>query len=612
MLCQDDVECALGESCLEGACAFTGCSGDEECGTGRCRKEVYACTECGKSSDCHRDRPVCDPVPGRCVQCQTDADCRQGPGYCQRSTGACAYCLKDEHCPNGLRCGTDGVCHGAPKGASCSQAVACDLGLMCVSINSQPSCQKTCGLYAPSCPSGELCLRLTFQDSNSLVFERGEPLGVCAPPLPGLKGYREACTRSSQGNNCQPNLECVPDSSQRALCRGFCDPNLQTCPMGETCHRFPGDFAGHQYGLCYPENGYGEPCQKDAQCRPGLSCTPGDDPSASENLSHFCHFSVGSAPALAPCAGQLLPDGGAAPPDAVCQSGACRGDRTFSTPSFFCYGACATDQDCQVGGRAGTCDGKFEFSGTGVVGTLTGCRPACGAPAHCAEYGTRFTCRVQLQSSYLPKLSQSCAPQPGTAGLGESCSQHLQCRSGYCVLEDGRGVPRQGYCAHPCTRAQDCASADGLDGGPGAGTALGPLSCEEIALLGFRGWDGAPNTSDDLHLLARHCAGKSCLTDQDCAPGRCVPEPAASNPLGELVLRCRPPHRTGSLEAGSPCAFDSDCASGACANLSGGAKTCFTPCDSATSCPGSTLCQDGGVWLASPNGSLQLFRACAP
>ncbi|MBI3182689.1 MAG: hypothetical protein HYZ28_11180 [Myxococcales bacterium] len=618
--CTDDVECGLGESCHSGACAFTGCTADSECPSGRCRTDVFACTECGKASDCPRDRPVCDEGPGKCVQCKKDVDCAsRGAAYCQASSGACVYCLKDEHCPNGLNCGPDGLCHGAPKGAPCPDGVACDFGLICVLSGSTPFCRVACSLYTPNCAQGEICLKLTFSQTNSLVFDRGEPLGICSPPYSGLKYYREGCTRTPQGQNCQPNLECVPDSSTSALCRSFCDPNQNACAQGEICHPFPGDFSGHQYGLCYADNGYGDRCAKDADCRTGFACTPGDDPSVSQRLSTFCHFAVGTAPALSPCAGQKLPDGGAAPPDQVCQSGACRGDSVFQTQPFFCFGACLRDSDCQVAGRAGSCDGTFTFQGTGVTGTVKGCRPACGAPAECQPYGASFTCRTKLELvNYSPKLSQSCGPRLGAAGLGEACTQDSDCQAGYCVLEDARGQLRQGTCAHPCAQVSDCASADGLDGGaPDAGFRTGPFACEEVALLGFKGWDGNPNTPDDVFLKSRHCAGGPCLQDSDCGPAaRCVPVPSASDPLGTLLLRCRPPHRFGAREAGDPCSFDSECASGACLALqppsTGSGKTCFMGCDGSTACPGTTTCRAGGVRAQSANGMPHSFTACAP
>src|SRR3954470_19901236 len=40
--CANDFECGLGEECSDRTCVFTGCVRDEDCSTGRCRKDVFA------------------------------------------------------------------------------------------------------------------------------------------------------------------------------------------------------------------------------------------------------------------------------------------------------------------------------------------------------------------------------------------------------------------------------------------------------------------------------------------------------------------------------------------------------------------------------------------
>ncbi|MHB8874778.1 MAG: hypothetical protein ACYC8T_13900 [Myxococcaceae bacterium] len=608
--CTDDVECGLAERCAGGRCRFEGCIADSECGTGKCLADVFACAECAASSDCPAGRPVCNPLKGSCFQCKADADCQGvGPAYCDTAKGACAYCRSSDHCPNGLSCGPDGICHGALKNAPCPLGVSCDLGLMCVTLNNSPVCLTPCSLYTPVCPAGQLCLKLTFSGTNSLVFDKGEPLGICYEPFSGLKYYREVCTRSATAQNCQPNLECVPDGPNNSVCRSFCNPNASgTCPPGELCHPFPGDYDDHRYGLCYPDNGWGEPCSSDSKCRAGLACTPGDDPSAPESMSTFCHFKVGTAPALSPCVGVSSPDGGVVPPDGVCASGACRGDLAFSPANFFCYGACGTDADCAVGGRLGTCDGTFAFTGSNVSADLTGCRPRCEARADCAQYGAQFTCRTRLEVTYyVPKLVQACGPTQGAGLLGAPCVVNADCREGLCTTSDARGVLRAGSCSQPCAVAADCTSADG-------GFAPG---CESVSLLGSNGYDNLPNTSDDRHVATRQCAGGACTSDGDCGGGTlCAPEVSPASPLSTLSLRCLSPSRAGVKAGGEACSVDSECQSGACAILvppsTGTGRVCLMPCGPSTVCPGVSSCHTGGAVLATPNGSLQSFTACTP
>lgn len=540
--CADDVECGLAERCRSGRCAFTGCLGDADCPTGKCLAQTFSCAECGKNSDCPVERPVCDLANSTCTQCKQDADCPEGgPAYCDAARGACAYCTSSSHCPNGLSCGVDGSCHGVKLNGACPQGRSCDVGLICVNFNNLPKCLTPCSLYTPVCGAGQLCLKLTFADSNSLVFDKGEPLGICYTPFTGLKYYREACTRSTTSQSCQPNLDCVPDTAQTAVCRAFCNPNASgTCPPGEKCHSFPGDYEDHRYGLCYPDNGYGEACVRDADCRAGLACAPGDDPSASQSMSGFCHFKVGGAPAMAPCAAQTSADGGAVPPDAVCASGACRGDSQTATPAFFCYGTCAADADCQAGGRSGTCDGEFNFTGTNVTALLPGCRPGCQSRADCAAYGPGLTCRTQVKVNYyVPSLHQVCGRQLGAASLAEPCSVNADCREGWCSRSDARGVPREGQCVQPCAGTSPCAPDAGAADG---GSLPGPFDCRDVALLGSTGYDGVAGTSDDRHLVAHQCAGASCAEDADCqGTARCSPDPSPASPLSQFTLRCLPP-----------------------------------------------------------------------
>ncbi len=604
--CTDDVECGLGEACVAGDCRFTGCAGDSDCAVGRCRTDVYACTECAASADCPEGKPVCT-AEGKCVACKVDGDCRApGPSYCEGSSGACVYCKKDEHCANGLSCGTDGTCHGARLGAPCGEGASCDTGLMCVTVNGADQCRRGCSLYTPECSAGEICLKLTFSNSSSLVFDRGVPLGICFQPLQGLRSYRDVCSA-----NCQPNLDCVPDSATASYCRAYCNPNKPVCDTGELCHRFPGDLSGHEYGLCFRDSGFGKACASESACRAGLSCAPAVDPSTPDNLSLACRFSalaadggVARAP-LAPCT-----------QNNDCRSRECRSDVSLPSPGrYFCYGACESDTDCAVGGRTGTCDGAFGFtSGTQSV-AFTGCRPRCASPAACLEYGAGYTCGLRLQvpaSGEVTQISQLCTTAVGSKRVGEACTQSAECREGHCATVDGRGSLRQGRCTHPCTGDGDC-TAPLTDGG----TAGHGFSCAQAALIAEPGLDGLSGTADDVMGSAYLCGGKSCSQDADCPASLpiCAPETSPGQPLGPLVLRCRAASFSGAVAAGQPCLADAECESGACALLTSPAtgRVCFAPCvPGVTACPGALSCVAQAVSLRDRQGNTQPFAACVP
>ncbi len=617
-LCTDDVECGLGETCLEGACRFTGCASNADCATGTCRLDVFTCSECGKNADCPNARPVCDTASNTCVQCSTDAQCGPpGPSHCDAPTGACVHCLVDAHCPNGLACSAARVCTGAGLNAGCPMGVACGAGLTCVNLGGVQTCLSSCSLSAPTCTAGQICYKLTFTSSNALVFDQGGPLGVCYAPGAGLKGYRESCSRQASSvstSNCQPNLVCVPESPTSSICRTYCDLQMSgACPSPEKCHPFRGDQNGRLYGLCYPDTGWGDACFTDAACRTGLSCTPYEDPSAADRLAPVCQYNVGTAPGLAPCKNTVLPDAGVLPADRVCASGSCAADPLFSSNKFFCYGACQTNADCSVSGRTGVCDGEFAFPAGTSPGKVKGCRPACTATAACqAEYGSNIVCRSRFTPSYNASFVTSCAPPAGFFGAGQACTGNGECRSGFCLVDDGRGVQRKGVCAEPCDTTADCAPPDA---GPPRG---GPQVCDPQTFMGFIGFDGVAVTQDDLLLTAKLCHGAGCTVDDDCGVDAgvvCVPDVDPADAGRALMLRCRAPHQSGILTGGAACNQNADCASGVCGTLqapsTGTGRACFQACTAATACPGTTTCRVGGLRLNTSLSTVSL-DSCAP
>lgn len=598
--CGDDAECGLGESCVSGLCRFTGCVGDSDCAVGKCRTDVFACTECGVNADCPATSPVCTEA-GRCVSCQSDTDCRYpGPAYCEVSSGACLHCLEDAQCPNGLKCGKGGVCTGAPKNAICNPpGIQCDLGLMCVNVGNDSLCLEACNLYVPECVGGEICLKLTFQDSASLVFDQGAPLGVCYPPFQGARGYGETCN-----DNCQPNLACIPDSPVQSSCKAYCDPKNPFCAPGEICHTFPGDYWGHEYGLCYPNNGFADPCDGEGDCPAALTCIPRDDPSTSSRLSNACAFATGTTPGLGACS-----------MDSECRSGACEADPVLgSSAPYFCFAACQDDADCSVAGRTGVCDADFLFTSQYVLAPgeeVRGCRPGCSAPSDCNVYGAGFTCRAQVDTK-AAEFDETCAEFTGVKLLGESCTSDGECRDGYCLRRDGRGVFRQGVCTHPCAAGGDCVPPPLTDGGT-AGVAT---ACGDGATLINNGPDGQLNTADDRRAIAPLCTGGACTRNTECSGPftECTVDVVPTAPNSQLQTVCRAPSQFGSLIAGDPCSNDSQCRSGVCAEIgTGPQRTCLQPCDTAASdCVGGTTCTANGVRVRRADGTYQLLDACVP
>lgn len=605
--CADDLECGLAESCVAGQCRFSGCLADAECPSGHCRSGTFDCAECGSDDECPFNRPVCQQSTNTCVACSDDSQCpAPGPGHCEPTSGACVHCLSDKHCPVGLTC-SNNLCVGAGLNGSCDPGVSCAQGLTCVNVSGANICLPGCNLYAPGCAQGETCYALAYSGSTALVFEDGAPLGVCFMSQTGAS-YRSECVGDLSQSNCQANLRCVSESSSKSRCRTFCDPgaSVNPCPSPEICHSFPGDYTGRRYGLCYDDNGYGDVCVKDGACRTGQTCQPAEDLGASELVSTRCQFNVGAAAGMAPCVGLLRPDGGALPPDEACASGQCVAEQV-SPGTAYCFASCRTDADCSLGGRTGTCDGTFSVDVADVSASLRGCRPSCTREAQCLAYSLGSTCRARYSEGNSPSLSFTCQNAAGTLGAGAACVSSTDCRSGFCLFRDSRGVARHGTCVEACQSAADCASS------PDAGVASGPLDCQATALLGTLGADGISGTADDRFAVASVCSGIACTSDEACGAAFCVPQVSGAN-TASVVLACRP--GTGGLTlGGSPCNNDGECNSGAClavANPDGGAssKMCFRACDGNSSCPNGTSCR-ATVSVRAPGGPVTV-SGCVP
>lgn len=599
--CEDDVECGLGEACEGSVCRFVGCIRNSDCATGQCNFVTFTCAECSNNAECPADKPVCNPA-GACVGCVNDDQCQPpGPGYCETSSGSCVHCNIDAHCPPGLYC-QSGTCIGAGENEPCANGVECAEGLICVSVgNNSTVCRASCNLYTPTCPAGQLCLKLTFSGSPSLVFEAGAPLGVCSAPFSGLKFYGESCSATQV---CQPNLQCVQDSPTTSSCKAFCDPVAPQCQPDELCHPYPGDFSGREYGLCYEDTGVGEACEKEADCRSGLTCSPRPDPSTFNDVSTECRFG-------APDAGVGL---SACTADAQCKSGFCANDTAVGATRTFCYTACETDADCSVGEKTGYCDNNSNITIQPYPATtIQGCRPACDNNLACAAYNASFVCRLTTQSTgpAATRARRTCATALGTLPVGEECSLNGDCASGYCWKRDARGQPRPGICTAACVDVADCTGSLTDGGTP-------DLICQPTVLNHSAGSDALINTADDRDAVATVCAPPACTADEECPATfpRCTVD---ANPAGTatgLVLRCRG-DALGTRLGGASCSDDSECLSGACAELvppsTGTGSVCLQPCAVATTaCASGLVCRVDAARMLAKDGTAQLFTACVP
>ncbi len=598
--CGDDVECALGERCVGGQCRFRGCTGNADCASGFCDLTTYACAECGSSSQCPAERPVCDVGTRKCVLCASTSQCPPpGQPHCSPN-GACVACLTDAHCPSGLVCSSGHLCVGVSENAPCPAGTACAAGLVCVNVNASPVCLKSCALYEPDCVSGQICYGLTYSSSTSLVFEADGPIGVCFSPQAGQRGLREPCVRTPTGSNCQPNLTCMPESATLALCRAYCDPLASgTCAVGEVCTRFVGDFSGREYGVCLADTGFGARCDADGTCRTGLSCQPFDVPSEFDLVAGVCQFSLGDGGVGAPCAPQVLADGGSVVAERACRSAKCVNDPLVVSPAtapYFCFSGCASDADC---GDEGVCDADFMLSTAyGTTAAMRGCRPTCRDEEDCGRYDAGVTCRARvIASTTASTFTTTCSPPAGGGGPGASCALNSDCRSNFCQLDDSRGVRRPGVCAVFC------------DGDAGCGED----TCVPTVHLLSRGPDGVAMTADDQVATRAVCGRGACLLDEECGDGGvCSLQRDPASPAARK--RCARA-TTGVKRGGESCASDGECHSGVCGTLGPpstfSGRACFEACTPSSACPGATQCRALAFSVPTPGGST-VVDSCAP
>jgi hypothetical protein len=619
--CITEAECGVGERCTPEGCRFTGCRQNADCDGGICLPGTFTCGACTTSDQCPAEAPIC--VPGnRCVQCLTDEACQvPGPLHCSPE-GMCSHCLLDSHCPNGLSCNAEHVCEGVAVGQPCPVGTACGNGLACVNLGgTTPVCARSCNLTAPSrCGEGETCntlLRIR-SDSRSFVFGLEGPMGVCVQSVMGARALGERCARSPAGSNCRGDLYCVPDSATTNSCRAFCNPYVSStaCTTGQRCVPFPGDLFGRPYGLCLPDDGFGDVCSNETTCRAGLSCQPYEDASSLTNLNPICQYNVGAKAGLAPCSSPLFPDGGISADgglsiaDLTCKSGRCARDPINVSAPFYCFAPCSSNADCAVGTREGLCDTSHNFtSAFGIAGSVLGCRPACTSYDSCQEYGAGFACRSKFTRFVGPTFISSCGPEANVKGPGEPCYADYHCRSGYCSLDDGRGAPREGYCSELCTSPAQCTSDAGV-------VPLMPMDCAKTPIVGFYGFDGKPATADDIHLIRQLCTGIVCADDSDCGSnGSCIPDADPLNVRTALVKRCKPANPASKL-AGETCTLDIECRSSACGRVviadgGVGPRMCFEACTGTTVCANSTTCRTKAMRFQLSDGTADI-DSCVP
>jgi hypothetical protein len=372
--------------------------------------------DCNDGSTCTIDH--CDPCSMRCVYgrvnpeicpdtCQSDADCSDGDPCTREDCDAQLHRCRHAPVANCERCETAADCES--DGNPCTRAVCTDLGVCvhahiphcqpCVKhvdcVDGLPCTIDLCreGVCAhPRDPLCDVCERdedcndqnVCTRDACRSCHCVHEPLPDCEPPPPPCGG-------------CVRDADCEDDGS---IC------TIERCVEGGRCAHVPVD-------LCES----GRPCDGDAECNDGDSCT-----TDSCTLHGFCVFRR-----IRDCCG----DGVVSGTGEHCDDGRHCNDGTPCVHDADCDGAslclprapttakqcwttgrpCVSDADCAVLGdnecstaglcRLATCDAQcgLMFCGDGIVQPLLGeqCEPpASGCSRNCT------TARVPAGSPSVP------------------------------------------------------------------------------------------------------------------------------------------------------------------------------------------------------------------
>lgn len=253
--CTKSTECDsdLSLGCVEGVCAYVGCTTHADCATvGECKtaknaegKDVLACAA-GKTYPKGQFGSKCTNG--------TNAECDEANGFVCIGAGPGdieAYCTK-------TGCGSDDDC-GA--GYSCNT----------VRTGRKP-CVTACGLTGvggnpPSCVS---------------AAELGPGKEFSCGPITLLRKLclkREFCGDCKSDEDCRaiPGQICASDGKGHKYCSAICDPNVSNaCPWGTAAECAVHDTAlgkptcAHRFGACKGTGKGCEPCRDDADCPTGL------------------------------------------------------------------------------------------------------------------------------------------------------------------------------------------------------------------------------------------------------------------------------------------------------------------------------------------------------
>ncbi len=379
--CASDADCALGETCADGACTPTGCATTEECamGTicwkGSCTPGCRGDDECSTGEICEAGECVRDPaICAICQPCNSSGECGGRGYFCVDAGGDAGVCTKE--------CTTDADCDG--------DSTCWDFSDWSVCLGPDQDSNDVCPAdYVCDATAG--CGQLWDRCANDGACGFGE----CS--FFGDQGSRCTCSCSTDAD-CGSDAVCVPDRKDGA---SQCMPTWAV----DAC-----DLVACGEGLVCVEGACMDPCDG-VTCGAGESCDGGACVSACGacGAGLVCDGASGTCVPGDPCAGVVCGDGESCVNGACASGNACgptgcetghRCEAGVCVPleGETCGGAtCGTGERCENGACVPRADGETCTDGScndgGSRGKSDGCSASGGAPALLGLLATAFALR---------------------------------------------------------------------------------------------------------------------------------------------------------------------------------------------------------------------------
>lgn len=436
-----NLPCAVGASCVNGACAL-GCAQGQSMCEGGCTTTVSDPANCGSCGQSCAPGQFCDA--GVCSATCSGIQC-PGPSG--------AECVDAQSNPD--HCGMCGI--ACPAGSSCvagqcalvCQAQRTGCSGACVDVSSDPA---NCGSCGVPCPAGTPCIFGSCGCTGNQILCDGQcvdPLtdpahcGSCAGACGAGTCVGGACQCSATETLCAG--QCVDTSSDANHCGGClaaCAPGQvcasgvcsdQGCPLGSVqCGSACIDIATDR-AHC---GGCEQPCPTATVCSAGQCvCAP-----TMSDCSGTCVDTTSSPQHCGGC-------GNACPLGSTCVAGACQCAEGTSECNQACVDLSASDDHC------GACDSPCDAGLHCVAAECT-----CDDPSldYCGELGC-----IDLTSS-----NENC----GACGVACVGGQH--CSGGNCVcdaelaacgetcIDTQTNLEHCGGCDAPCPENRSCVDGE--------------------------------------------------------------------------------------------------------------------------------------------------------